>query len=450
MRHALSTAVGLLAACVAGCGDADPQGRIELWTLALQPQFTDYMESRIEVFEAEHPGTDVVWVDVPFDAIDRKLVAAAAAGRAPDVINLSDRQFARFASLGALADIEPILPGDAREQYLGGALGMCRVGDGLSAVPWYLTTQTMMANRGVLAVGDLDPGMLEGRSWDEIRALGSAFHEASGEFLFSLPLGQESVLVWMMLAEGLEVFGEDEDGNLEPRLDAPEIASWLGGWVEYYRSGAMPREAATVGHSHLIELYQNGRLGFIVTGPNFLKRVRDTAASVFDATAVLPPPTGALGRQHIAVMVLGVTAQADDPELAAALAWSLTSPTAQAEFCKLVTILPSTIETLQDPYFSPDLAAIEDPAERLIAQARGDAARALTDAVAFTPALEAWPDLRRAFEDRIKGVLLDPGADLSEALGEINTAWASILSDLGGGSLEAVPQPEPIGRSASR
>ena len=92
---------------VPSCGRDDTQ-RIEFWTISLRPTFTGYIESRIDAFEADHPGVEVVWVDVPFMAIERKLIAAAAADRAPDVINLSDMMFARFAAAGAFVDLDGV------------------------------------------------------------------------------------------------------------------------------------------------------------------------------------------------------------------------------------------------------------------------------------------------------------------------------------------------------
>src|SRR5687767_12636449 len=92
------------------CAEDGHGVRIELWTLALRPRFDAYMQDLVQRFEATHPGVDVVWVDVPFEALSRKLVAAAAAGQAPDVVNFSDAAFARFAALGALADLRPHLP----------------------------------------------------------------------------------------------------------------------------------------------------------------------------------------------------------------------------------------------------------------------------------------------------------------------------------------------------
>jgi len=100
--------------------------RLQFWTLALRPWFDEYVTHQIEGFEAAHPGVEVEWVDVPYDALERKLIASAAAGQAPDVVNMSDMNFARFVSLGAFRDIRADVPGDPDARYLPNALALCR------------------------------------------------------------------------------------------------------------------------------------------------------------------------------------------------------------------------------------------------------------------------------------------------------------------------------------
>ncbi len=469
--------LGLLAALtpLASCdrpGGArqEPAGRgeiqIEFWTLALRPFFDDYVKARLKEFEREHPGVRVKWVDVPFEAMDRKLIAAAAAGQAPDVINFSDKTFARFVALGAMADLRPLLPGDPDARYLAGALRLGKIGSGgagvggvggervggaLLALPWYLTTQTVLANRDLLAHGGLRPEDL-GRDWAALIAQARPFHEKTGRFLFSTPLGAETDFPMMMLADGLPPFKQDGAGRLRADLTRPEIVAMVRAWTELYRDGALPREAVTGGSAHLSESYQNGRVAVINSGPNFFKRMRDVAPGVFAATQPLPPVTGSLGRAHIAVMVLCVSSRSRQPALAAQLAWHMTSEPAQEALCALVPVLPSTRASLDrgglaigdsakaaGPGHTPQDGA--DP----IALARSISARALRDAVAFTPALAAWPQMRRAFEDRIKPLLLNRGADVGATLGAIEAEWNRILDASGEADFGAIPTPGPAG-----
>lgn len=459
LHRAMIGVLLILSALAAGsCSDrSDHDITLELWTLSLRPTFNDYMESVIDAFEAEHPGVRVLWVDVPFGAVERKLIAAAAADRAPDVINLSDLMFARFAGAGAFLELGDILEEAPESRYHEGSLAVGRLAGGLYALPWYLTTQSRIVNEGLLHQLGVDPVTIAA-DWPTLRTQASDIYQRTGATLFTQPLGQDSQLPVMMLADGLIPFVTDPDGRLRASLTTPEITAWMRDWVDLYRSGAMPRQAATNGFEHLIEVYQDERVAVLNTGANFLGRVKDASPRVYDRTAVSEPIVGSLGRAHIAVMPVCVSARSRHPELAAKLAWFLTSPENQLEFCRLAPILPSTPASLEDPFFAgPTQEEIAAGIEK-VGIARAIVTRALADGVAFTPALECWPTMRRSFNEHIKRALLSD-IPVERVLADIQRDWNRILdeTDLARAragsppmSMDAIPRPEPVSAEAVR
>lgn len=416
----------MLVLSLGSCG-RDESVRLEFWTISLRPTFTAYIEERLDAFEREHPGVRVVWVDVPFMAIERKFIASAAAGRAPDVINLSDLMFARFAGAGAFADLEGLLPPEILGAYHEGALGLGRLAGGFYAVPWYLTTQATMSNRALLGRGGLRPEDL-GPTWADLMARAGAFHRETGVFLFTQPLGQDSQLPMMLIADGRAPFRPGPEGVLEADLLRADVVEYLAAWVGLYKSGALPRECATRGFEHLIDVYQDERVAALVTGVNFLGRVRDVARPVYDRTAVTPAITGRLGLAHIAVMPVGVSARSRHPELAAALAAHMTSPESQALFCLEATILPSTPSALQDPYFDGPTAEEREQGRAIEGEARRLVSAWMDRAVPFTPALECWPEMRRVFEAGFKRALLE-NVELTAVLERVQADWTRIIAE---------------------
>ncbi|MDX2018529.1 MAG: extracellular solute-binding protein, partial [Planctomycetota bacterium] len=430
---------------LASCGPAARSSDVlKFWTIDLGQRFRGYIESCLRAFEAAHPGVRVDWVDVPFKAMERKLIASAAAGRAPDVVNMSDINFTRFVGLGAFAEITPHVPGGPEgvsREYLPGALDLCRVPDRsgarrLMGLPWYLTPQVALMNREALAAGGMSVADVT-PTWSALAARAAEFRARSnGTFLFSQDLGEESQIPIMLLGEGLAPF--KGDNTLEPDLRRPEVIAYIRAWVELYRSGAIPREAGTTGHAHLVENFQRGQTALINIGPSFIARVKSDAPGVYKALEVGPGITATPGSTHIPVMVLTVGSQSKRPDLAAALAAHMTSAANQLEFCRQVPILPSTRASLADPLFARTGGAPgEDPKLTL---GRAIAAECLPEAVAFTPALEPWPDMRRAFEERFKRVLLD-GLELDAQLALVEEDWARLLQASGGASPAVVPRP---------
>lgn len=432
-----------------GCSEKseEPQARLELWTLALRPAFTDYMTDLCDRFEEKHPGVEVVWVDVPFNAINRKLVAAVAAGRGPDVVNLSDRDFARVAALGGLAGIDDLLSARDMERYLPGAKRVLVMDGQTRALPWYLTTSVRLCNAALLEDAGLSVEGMADR-WGGLQTQARTYHANTGGFLFSVPLGESSELPTMMLADGVVPFRETEDG-LRADLTKPEVVAMVASWVGLYRDGILPRSAATRDHSAITELYQNGQLAVAQTGANMLRRVRDANPEVFADTRVQPAITGRLGRSHVAVMVLGVSSKSEHPELAAELAAWVTSPDNQTELARQSGVLPSTPDSLEDDFFTAPENAELGNADGMIAYARSISAGALPDAVAFTPAMAAWPDLRRSFGEGIKRALLD-GAGVEATLGEIEDEWNAILAAALPATIEVLPTPEALAEPVTR
>ncbi len=434
-------AVLLLGLCSLACGSCDyhdaEQTRLELWTLSLSPTFDDYMLRVIDEFESAHPGVEVVWVDVPFDALDRKLVTAAAANRSPDVVNFSDRQFSRYAALGAMHDLHGLLPGDPAQTYQTGALRILDLDGKLLALPWYLTTQVRLVNEEMLRRGGLTPDTL-GQDWDTLRQQARDYHARTGGFLFSLRLGEDSILPTMMLQSGLVPFVE-RDGRLVSQLASEPIIAYVQAWVDCFHAGVLPRSSATGGHQAEVEGFQNGQLAVIQTGANMLNRVRDANPVVYEQTAVLTPLSGKLGRSHVAVMPIGVMGQSQHPELAAALAWHLTSAQNQTQLSRRSSVMPSTPASLVDPYFR---GQGEDAADRLV-EARVLSANSLEDAVAFTPALSAWPDMRLAFNEGMTRMLLNK-ADVKATLMQVDKQWNALLRASPAATLDAIPRPEPV------
>ncbi len=455
-RPIRAIAVGLLAALglaplgPASCAENPGTTEIELWTLSLRPHFDDYIEGVIDGFESDHPGVEVVWVDVPFSAVERKFIAAAAAGRAPDVINLSDLMFARFAGAGAFMDLRGALPGDPSARYHAGALSIGDLDSGLFALPWYLTTQARIVNTAKLGELGLTPETVA-ETWPGLREQAAEAFERTGSMLFTQPLGQDSQLPVMMLADGVVPF-KTTGGRVRADLTSAMVRGWVGSWVDLYRSGAMPRQAATNGFEHLIEVYQDRRVAVLNTGANFLGRVRGASRAAYDTTEVSAPIVGSLGRAHIAVMPVCISASTEEPDLAAALAWELTSPENQLAFCRLAPILPSTPASLEDPFFDGPTPAETAEGNEKIGHARAIVAEALGPAVAFTPRLECWPVLRRSFNEHIKRALLGD-TDLGTVLGDIERDWNGILDAeeqkraLAGEppvSMDAIPTPPPV------
>src|SRR2546425_4482734 len=110
-------AVVALVLVMAVSGVTAPQTTLEFWTISLQPFFTDYVNGLVAGYRRANPGVQVKWVDVQFQAVEQKLLAAIAGGIPPDVVNLNVEFTSRIAERGALVDMDAAVPAADPAKY---------------------------------------------------------------------------------------------------------------------------------------------------------------------------------------------------------------------------------------------------------------------------------------------------------------------------------------------
>jgi ABC-type glycerol-3-phosphate transport system substrate-binding protein len=411
LRIAASAALGLLAA--GGCATRRPVGTIEFWTWALRPWFDELMLAMIADFEQKTPGARVVWSDVATDAMRRKCFAAGAAGAMPDVINFSDQHFAQFAGLGALTPLTDVLPDDPQKRYIEGALAANVIDGRLVGLPWYLSTPVRTMNTRLLRDGGLSPETVGG-DWQTLLAQAAPYRKKTDAFLFTLPLGNRSDLPAMMLADGIELFADDGS----PRLRESEVISFVKTWASAFAADVLPRSSATGGYQAMLDGLAEQRVALI--NANAVAHIKKSAPTVLDSLAVAPAVVGKLNQPSVAVTHVAVTEQSQQKELAATFAWHVTSPHWQKELAVAAGRVPSTIASLTDAAFTTATAG------DLTAEATVISTRQLPNARTFKPPLGVWPEMRLAFDDAMKRILIDK-QDVADALAEADKQWRRLL-----------------------
>jgi putative chitobiose transport system substrate-binding protein len=144
--HSAAGAAATTRAPAAWAGERE----LVLWTMQLSPFHDEFMQGLIASFQARHRRWRVRWVDVPWAEMERKVLAAVAAGTAPDVVNLNPQFAARLAELGALRDPRPFLAAAEQRSYLKPAWDANSFAGTPFGLPWYLSTTLTLSHRGVL------------------------------------------------------------------------------------------------------------------------------------------------------------------------------------------------------------------------------------------------------------------------------------------------------------
>jgi putative chitobiose transport system substrate-binding protein len=389
-----ATGAGLLAAC-APRRPATGERALHFWTLDLAPKFNTYIRGVIAAWERAHPGVRVIWTDVPWGSVERKLLAAVFARTAPDLVNLNPPFAANLASKGGLLDLEPLLPAGAAEAYLPRVWQAGRQGQELFAIPWYLTARITLANRMLLQQAGYAVPPLR---WRELPAYAEAVRRRTGRYaLFMTVVPDDSAeLLETLVQMGVQLL----DARQRAAFNSPAGRRAFAFWSDLYRRGLLPREVVSQGYRRAIELYQAGELAQVATGPDFLRNLQTNAPGVAARTAPFPPLTGASGEANVALMNLVVPRQSALPAEALSLALFLTDAANQLRFAEQARVLPSATAALDQ--LEQRIRSSDDPPlvreARLLSAATLERARVLVPAMPGVKRLQAilYTQLQRA------------------------------------------------------
>ena len=409
--------LGLLLAVLGGCSRGPDPNELQFWTIQLSPKFDPLIRSMLKEWEQRHPGISVRWTDLPFGSVERKLLAAVFARRAPDVVNLNPLFSANLASKGGLLPLQQRLTPKVRSSYLPRLLKAAEQDGELYALPWYLTARITLANEHLLKqAGYTRPP----QHWEEVPAYAKAMKQRTGRyalFVTVVPDGSAELLE-SMVQMGVQLL----DAQHRARFNSPEGRRAFAFWTDLYRDGLLPREVVSQGFRRAIELYQSGELAQLASGAEFLGTIETNAPKVAALTAPYPPLTGADGAANVAVMNLAVSRQSRRPKLAVDLASFITNPTNQLRFARAARVLPSSSPALNELELELKDAMSDANGPSLVGEARLLSAETLQRARVLVPADPGIKRLQAIIYGQLQRAMLGQLSS-DEALVEAEKHW---------------------------
>ncbi len=418
LRWAVLALIGLGLSWLVSCGSpsansdaAEGQQEIEFWTMQLQPKFTDYFNTLIAEYEAEHSDTTVRWVDVPWADMQSKILAAVTAGDVPDVVNLNPDFASQLASRNAWLSLDDKVPAEARDAYLPKIWQASTLNGSTFAIPWYLTTGVSIYNTKLLQqAGISEPP----KTYEELATVAQAVKDKTGKYAFFVTfVPQDSAEVLQSFIQmGVPLL--DESG--QAAFNTPEGKAVFQYWTDLFKNGLLPREVLTQGHRRAIELYQAGEIAILSSGAEFLNTIATNAPTIAEVSASAPQVTGETGKKNVAVMNLVVPSGSDAPDAAVDFALFVTNDDNQLEFAKAANVLPSTVKALSDPYFT------EPDESSPVTKARSVSAQQMTEAEVLIPATEGIKDLQQIIYENLQAAMLDQKT-VDQAIADAESAW---------------------------
>ncbi len=418
-RHfGLFAATGLILATLISCGSpsrnqtTSGKPEVEFWTMQLQPKFTDYFNTLIQKFETENPDVSIKWIDVPWEAMQNKILTAVQSKTAPDVVNLNPDFASQLAGRNAWLNLNDSISPEVRDQYLPNIWQASTLNNQSFGFPWYLTSRITIYNQDIFkAAGISQPP----RNYQELAVAAKQIKDKTGKYAFFVTAvpSDSGELMESMVQMGVNLITQDG----KAAFNSPEGKAAFNYWANLFKQGLLPREVLTEGHRRGIDLYQSGQIAILTSSPQFLGNIATNAPEVAKVSVPAPQITGTTGKINVAVMNLVIPKDTDQPDAALKFAQFVTNPNNQLEFAKQANVIPSTQASLKDSYFSklPDTAKPED-------QGRVVSAAQMTKAEVLIPTLKDIKQLQKIIYENLQATMLDQKT-VDQALKDAETAW---------------------------
>lgn len=381
--------------------------------MQLQPKFTDYFNQLIADFETENPGVKVRWVDVPWSAMESKILTAVAAKTAPDVVNLNPDFASTLASRNAWLELDPYINQSDRDLYLPKIWQANTLNGKTFGIPWYLTTRVTIYNTQLLEqAGVTQPPT----TFAELAQVAQQVRNATGKYaFFTTVVPEDSAEILESLVQmGVQLV--DENG--QAAFNTPQGKAAFQYWVDLYKNQLLPREVLTQGHRRAIELYQAGEIAILSSGPEFLNAIATNAPAIADVSAAGPQITGDTQKRNVAVMNLAIPRDTDQPENALKFALFVTNPDNQLAFAQAANVLPSTINAIER--YKSELE--KQPNVTPVEKARNVSASQLPTAEVLIPAKQDLNLLQKAIYDNLQAAMLGEKT-VDRAVEDAATEW---------------------------
>lgn len=421
--------LGLTLGCLGGCGSTVPEGKqtgeaeLEFWTIQLQPDFTDYFNTLIGQFEAENPTLKVRWVDVPWNAMESKILTAVSAGTAPDVVNLNPKFASQLATRKAWLELDPLIDLTIRDRYLPKVWQASALKDTDGTlrsfgIPWYLTSRIAIYNQDLLKAAGVNAPP---KTYADLATIAQQVKEKTGKYAFFV------TFVPTDSAEVLESFVQmgvtlvDAQGKAGFNTPAGQAAFQY--WVDLYQKGLLPQEVLTQGHRRAIELYQSGETAILSSSPEFFKTIATNAPSIAAVSAASSQITGETNKKNVAVMNLVIPNATDQPQVALDFALFITNSQNQLAFAQTANVLPSTLDAITA--YEASLVKADtngDPSTIALAEARSVSASQLKDAEVLVPVLTDGNILQKILYENLQAAMLQEKT-VAQALADAESEW---------------------------
>ncbi len=331
--------ITFLAACTS---KAPTDDRIILtwWQFWAEPYQKPVVRQLIDEFERLHPKVKIEMTELTWSSGHDKIVAAFAAGRAPDVVELGSDWVYEFASRRVLADVTSFATA-IKNDFLGWE--SCQFDGRIYAFPWMLGSRAIFYNKDIVKNDSV-------RTWDDLLAEVIKAHRPE---LGIYGFGNTKNEPHQLYKKVLPFFWTNAGDVLSPDMDRSVINSnenveAFDFYLQLCRFGLLESQ------KNLDDKFVEGRIGFVFSGGWLIKKINDQnhnldyGVILFPQKSISKPSFSFYGGEYLAI-----NSQTARTDIAVEFIRFLTDKNRSLKLCSVSKVtLPAAISIHNDTYFN--------------------------------------------------------------------------------------------------
>lgn len=370
MHRARTTALALVAASAltltacGGSGGADvgagDKQTLTVWAMGTEGE---KLADAAAAYEKAHPNITVKVTPVGWDVAHQKLVAAAAAGKVPDVMQMGSSYLGEFADMGALepVDTKTFTKGD----FFPAAWDQ-GIYDGTSyGVPWYVDTRVLFYRTDLAEKAGLAGAPA---TMTDLQKAAEAYRTKAGSTwgLSIQPSGLDAVQSFypFLYSAGGAVLDDDS----KPVVNSAEAVKALGHYGSYFDKG-LSDKTFRPGYD-VTKDFNTGAVPMFFSGPWIVGLLDDNYPDLKGKWAVAAVPSDKASVSMAGGSSLAISADSSHKAAAKEFIAALTGAKGQADWYGRTKDLPANIAAW-------DTGALADDATMNVFRKQMESAKAL-------------------------------------------------------------------------
>ena len=314
--------------------DKKNKNEVVFWTLQMS-DFSQYINSVINDFEAQNPDIKIKWIDVPFSEGEKRTLASVLSDNPPDLINLNPDFSAILAQKGALYEINQKFTA----QFVPEIINSLKYNDKVYSIPWYATSAITIYNKELINKAKTTVP----KTYEEMGAIAQQIKSETNSYVWLPNISENDTMLKILNKYGV---------NSSDTINSKESERVFNFFKDLYSKNLIPKESITLTHREALEKYMSENIVLFQAGANFLNMIKENAPSTYKHTDVSAQLTGDLGQYDFSLMNFVIPVRAKHKEEALKFALFLTNEKNQLELAKLTNILAVNKTALKNDFYT--------------------------------------------------------------------------------------------------